>query len=419
MTIRRRYYLSLLIVLGLFFANLVAYLWSARAREQAESEWDHATAAELKISSIRQELDNLNKEVTLASQMQQEEQASFINDETRLFFDKITAAKEGEIESLKQDASPDQIAAIQEFENRYRELRQAWLDFYRAGGSDEPAAVSSLVHADSVAIKIFEQEIPNLQSLESARISRARVEFQRAETLGWRVMVATFFLSAFIAFGLSWRLSRRLDFGFATLKRGANLIGAMELEHRIRYPAHDEFAGLAESFNEMAEKLSSARHELLQTNRQLSESETRYRNLVNRAVYGIYRCSDKRFLDANPALVEMLGYFSKQELLDLDIGDDVFSKAEDYERLLAILNKNASVEGYEAQWKTKSGEIIVTRLSGNVVMLEGNGSECEMIAENVTERRALEEQLRQAQKMERWGAWRVASLTTSTICSPS
>src|SRR5215469_8936650 len=110
MTIRRRYYLYLLIVLGLFFANLVAYLWSARARKQAESEWDHATAAELKISSIRQELDNLNKEVTLASQMQQEEQASFINDETRLFFDKITAAKEGEIESLKQDASPDQIA---------------------------------------------------------------------------------------------------------------------------------------------------------------------------------------------------------------------------------------------------------------------------------------------------------------------
>ena len=116
MTIRRRYYLSLLIVLGLFFANLIAYVWSAHARKLAESEWDHATAAELKLSSMRQELDNLNKEVTLASQMQPEEQASVMNEETLNFFQRITAEKDAEIESLKRDASANQIAAIQEFQ---------------------------------------------------------------------------------------------------------------------------------------------------------------------------------------------------------------------------------------------------------------------------------------------------------------
>lgn len=403
MTIQRRYYLSLLIVLGLFFANLIAYFWSSHARRVAESEWDHATACEIKLSSIRQELDNLNKEVGLASQMAQEELASFINDDTRAFFEKITAAREKEIESLKQDASPNQIPAIEEFHQHYLELRQAWLGFYRTGAKDEGTALSDLVRADSMAIKIFEQEIPNLQSLERERINRARTEFQRAEKVGLRVMLVTFFLSVLIGSALSWRLSRRLTFGFTTLKRGAHLIGAMELEHRIRYPVRDEFAGLAESFNEMATKLSSARHRLLETHRQLSESETRNQNLVDRAVYGIYRCTGGRFLDANPALVKMLGYSDKMELLNLNMPEHVFSDPQDYEALMESLGKSGFVEGYEVQWRTKAGETIVTRLSGNVVTLESGGSECEMIAENVTEHRVLEAQLRQAMKMEAVG----------------
>lgn len=403
MTIRRRYSLLLLIVLGLFFANLIAYFWSARIRRLAESEWDRATAGELKLSTIRQELDNLNKEVSLASQMSQQEQASFINSETRAFLEKTTADKDAEIESLEDDAPPGQISAIEDFRQHYLALRQAWMDFYAVGGKNEGEAVSNLVLADSIAIKIFDQEIPNLQSLEAERIKNARTDFQRAETVGLRVMLATFFLSVLIALALSWQLSQRLTFGFSTLTRGANLIGAMELEHRIRYPASDEFAALAGSFNEMAEKLSSARYHLLQSNRQLSESEARNRNLLDRAVYGIYRCSGDRFLDVNPALVKMLDYSEKQELFNLNIAEDVFIHISDYEQLLQNLRTNSSVEGYEVEWKTKSGETIVTRLSGSVVTVDGSRSEYEMIAEDVTNHRALEEQLRQSQKMEAIG----------------
>lgn len=403
MTIRRRYSLLLLIVLGLFFANLIAYFWSARIRRLAESEWDHATAGEIKLASIRQELDNLNIEVALARQMSEQEQASSFTEESRLSFEKTTAKKEQEMESLKEDASANQIPAIEELHQSFLALRDAWLDFYRAGGKDEGTALAAQVRADSLAIKIFEQEIPSLQSLEAERIKNARTDFQRAEKVGLRVMLATFFLSVLIAFVLSWRLSRRLSFGFSTLERGAHLIGDMELEHRIRYPAKDEFAGLAESFNEMAEKLSLARYHLLQSNRQLSESETRNRNLLDRAVYGIYRCAGGHFLDVNPALVKMLGYSDKQELFQLDLDEHVFCNPGDYQQLLENLNASGSVEGYEAQWKTKSGEIIVTRLSGNVVTVDGGCSECEMIAEDVTNHRALEEQLRQAQKMEAIG----------------
>lgn len=403
MTIRRRYSLLLLIVLGLFFANLIAYFWSARIRRLAEGEWDHATADLVKLSTIRQTLDNLNKEVSVASQMSAEEQAAFINDETRAFFEKILADKEAEVESLKEDAPPSQVPAIESFHQDYLTVRRAWMDFYTSSGKDEGGIVSELVHADTMIVRIFEQEIPSLQSMEADRIQSAQTDFQRAEKVGLRVMLATFFLSVLIAFILSWRLSRRLSFGFLTLTRGANLIGAMRLEHRIQYPAHDEFAGLAVSFNEMAEKLSSARYHLLQSNRQLSESETRNRNLLDRAVYGIYRCAGDHFLDVNPALVKMLGYSDKEELFGLNLAEHVFIHVSDYEQLLQNLRTSGSVEGYEVSWKTRSGETIVTRLSGSVVTVESGSNEYEMIAEDVTDQRVLEEQLRQAQKMEAIG----------------
>src|SRR5579863_2289066 len=49
------------------------------------------------------------------------------------------------------------------------------------------------------------------------------------------------------------------------------------------------------------------------------ESEARYRGLVNNATYGIYWVTvDGTLLDANPALVQMLGYESIEEFLDID-----------------------------------------------------------------------------------------------------
>src|SRR5437016_13433857 len=93
MTIRRRYYLSLLMVLALFGANLFAYFWSARIRHYAESEWDKATASELKLSSIRQELDNLNKHFVLASQIRQEDIIGVGNTETGNFENSFSGAK--------------------------------------------------------------------------------------------------------------------------------------------------------------------------------------------------------------------------------------------------------------------------------------------------------------------------------------
>src|SRR5271169_1806264 len=137
----------------------------------------------------------------------------------------------------------------------------------------------------------------------------------------------------------------------------------------------------------------------------LRRSEVCYRSLVQTAVYGIYRSSlEGRFIDVNPALIGMLGYNSALEVLALDPEKAVFLDPGEYARLVDEFRRTGRMDGFEVRWKRKDAAIITVRISGRAV---AGGDEpadvLEAIAEDITERRVLEDQFRQAQKMEAVG----------------
>jgi two-component system cell cycle sensor histidine kinase/response regulator CckA len=135
----------------------------------------------------------------------------------------------------------------------------------------------------------------------------------------------------------------------------------------------------------------------------LRQSEERYRSLIQNAVYGIYHSTiGGRFAEVNRALVAMLGYLSDAELMEVGI-ENLYADPTERRRLIDRLQSNR-IEGIETQWKRKDGSRITVRLSGRVLRSsEGDIDGFEMIVEDVTERRLLESQFRQAQKMEAIG----------------
>jgi two-component system, cell cycle sensor histidine kinase and response regulator CckA len=151
---------------------------------------------------------------------------------------------------------------------------------------------------------------------------------------------------------------------------------------------------------QLASAIDNQRHE-----EALRHSEARYRSLVQSAVYGIYRASiDGRFLDVNPALIHMLGYDSAEEVLTLDTQREVFLEPSAHAHLMQEFQRTGKLDSAEVRWKRKDGGAITVRLSGRSAdSADDRDAALEIIAEDVTERRALEDQFRQAQKMEAVG----------------
>ena len=136
----------------------------------------------------------------------------------------------------------------------------------------------------------------------------------------------------------------------------------------------------------------------------LRRSEASYRGLVEHAAYGIYRATaDGKFLMVNPALFTMLGFPSADDLLQMDASRDVYVDPAARARILTRCEQfGSAIE--EVAWRRRDDSVITVRLNGRPVRAPDGTIECfEFIVDDVTEQRALEERLRQTQKMEAVG----------------
>jgi len=125
------------------------------------------------------------------------------------------------------------------------------------------------------------------------------------------------------------------------------------------------------------------------------EAERRYRELFDSIQEGLFFATpDGRFLDVNDAMVRMLGYDARDELLRADVGPHLYPAAAARERFLSALAERGVLRNYEETLRRKDGTLLHTLQNITAVRdARGNIAQIRGLMLDVTEQKTFQSQL--------------------------
>jgi diguanylate cyclase (GGDEF)-like protein/PAS domain S-box-containing protein len=182
---------------------------------------------------------------------------------------------------------------------------------------------------------------------------------------------------------------------FLTAAMGSESIAKLSAEGAFDYVEREHLPQLPMAVRRVLNE-KKLRAELEEAGKALRHSQSLYQALVENPAYGICRCdAEGKFLDVNKALLTMLGYESKEELLAANCAFGIVADLGQRKPLAGTSPESVRIEPAEIEWNRKNGTVLKARLSGRGIFDErGDFAGYEIIAVDVTEQRALEEHLR-------------------------
>jgi len=139
----------------------------------------------------------------------------------------------------------------------------------------------------------------------------------------------------------------------------------------------------------------------------MRSTEEHYRRIFEQAVPGFYRATfGGRFVSVNRSLAEILNYDTPEQMISAiaDIGLQLHVDPARCRELLQILRDQGSVQDFECELYRRDGtRIWISETAWAVQDANSFGGEYHGTIEDITERKTLEQQFHQAQKMEAVG----------------
>lgn len=265
MTIRTRLVLAFATILALFAATQAIQIASDRQRMQTMTDLQRALQRESLMVRIRQGIVDLQRQVALLSQVES------VPGERPAGHEIVAAAIEkvsSDIRSLRALTDPVDASAVDDLQQTYAKLADAWGRFFDYLGSEAGWATAFQVKAEPLAGRLVDL-LPKLQEQQTSHVQQAQARFVQIGRDTRRLDLGIFSASMLLSLGVAFLLARHIAIRLADLNQGVAAIATMNLDHRIAIRSRDELGQVAEAFNTMAGNLSGSRRSLSDANEEL------------------------------------------------------------------------------------------------------------------------------------------------------
>ena len=182
-------------------------------------------------------------------------------------------------------------------------------------------------------------------------------------------------LTLFILNTLFFKRVYNLSLSVKKISKERNLSKRLEIE------GNDEITSVIREINKMLDEIENSQN-------QIATTQNMYKELFENSLDGIYRSTpDGQYISANNALVRMLGYNSKEELLKVNTKDLYYFP----ETRPGI---NERTKPFNKILKKKDGTKIFVEISPRVIFKNGEPSYYEGIVRDITAQKEFEEKIK-------------------------
>ena len=207
--------------------------------------------------------------------------------------------------------------------------------------------------------------------------------------LGLTGMTVLFLVLNYFYYVVAARPLKRVSSYFQNI-----VTGQKGLEMRFDVKGDDEISGLAKSFNQLVSHLEKSQDNL-------KASELQYRRIFEGSKDTILLTDCKgRIADINNAGTELIGCGGKEEMIPGKSLHDLFAEGSSLQEFADLMEKDGFVKDYEAIFRKKDGceiNVLITATFRRDIDRDVCGYEC--IIKDITERKRMEQQIRQADKL--------------------
>ena len=171
--------------------------------------------------------------------------------------------------------------------------------------------------------------------------------------------------------------------------------GELIYEEMIITPVTENGSNIISHFIAIKQDISSRK----EMEKNLLESESRFRSLFENATLGLYRTSESgNVLMVNNALFKMLGYNSSEEMQNSNLNSNGYVIPQRRTEFIDQVKKHGSIAGFESEWRKKDGSIIYISESARKDFDESGNLIFEGTVEDITNRKMAEFELQHSQE---------------------